>query len=284
MTMDHQADPEESIKHGIVRPASHERCSRQRHEPRRKQPLERPVIRAVRTIRGRECRGVVHGALVDRYRIARARMEGHAALVPESCGRAKKVRTTAWNVHRIRVRLPHCICHVFPTAFERREACGKGRREERSSSDAFGRNDELGTLVAHERTLEYERRDRPLRERLRDVAVDERAGDECGGHGGRGGRGGRCAGADAPRPPLRRPVCFRSQTANHSSCFSSLPPPPTSTPWRAKATRKDKGQRWNDTTFTIFTHEFGRTIYEEDKGGELLQPCTSTVFLSNDAI
>ena len=65
MTVNNQADSEDSVKEGVVGAAGNERCGGHRQQCGRQKALECPVVRAMDARGRRECCWVVHGAPVD---------------------------------------------------------------------------------------------------------------------------------------------------------------------------------------------------------------------------
>lgn len=110
MTVDNQADSKDSVEERVVGATSNERSGGHRDQGSRQETLECPVVRAVDARRWRECRWVVHSALVDgcerrEFSLCASSIELNS----------ERLRTTARNVCRVRVRLPHCLHTVRAT-------------------------------------------------------------------------------------------------------------------------------------------------------------------------
>ena len=67
VTVNNQADSEDSVEEGVVSAASNERCGGHRDKSGRQEALKCPVVRAVDARGWWERRRVVHSALVDGY-------------------------------------------------------------------------------------------------------------------------------------------------------------------------------------------------------------------------
>ena len=69
VTVDYQADPEDTVKNWVVGAAGYECGGGERDESGGKEAFECPVVGTVHTVRRRESGRVIHGTLVDGWRI-----------------------------------------------------------------------------------------------------------------------------------------------------------------------------------------------------------------------